>query len=589
MKKRNLKILAALSLVGVFSNIVAREFTTPISLERGYAFNHYPFARADYEDCKDDCKWLYVDIWGAGWYKNANSAFTCKDSTTKAPLSQLFFGAESFTVAQALAPNSIPAGFPLLGALPLFPTFDYNETGAIFGAFFETRVGCDDQWGIGLRARIPFRSVKQALDSCCELEEDATNLFVLDNERLSCSNCTPPSNPVEQTIVDAYALRLDLASALFQQQSGDTPFQQLVNYGTASSPTRISSVSVTDANNNPIYLIYSAGGVQPVPPFSETQPEVNALPFLNSAGTNTTNARFQAGVDYTALANNPAAQSNFWIAPTINTNSGGELDVVAAADFIRSNVEQLLQFHSINNRDPFGFLLANGISFDTERNNGIGNIDTEIYARYDGCICNGIWFAEGIFGARYPTDKQISTPGRLLLAPTGNNHHYEVKLGGYLGVQPWQWFALKADVWYYWALKHREIFNAPFKGATVANIGPAICGDVSWQYFIGDVDFTFLIPCLCDYIGFDVGYQAWVKRKDHISLNVTSAVDFFGVTQPLDPCLLESNTKRIAHTVKAELFKQCCNWQIFAGWSHTFAGQNALNDSDWYLGLVAYF
>jgi hypothetical protein len=589
MNKRNLKILVVLNLAGVLSSLTAREFRTPLPLERGYAFSHYPFARFDYQNCKDDCKWLYVDIWGAGWHKNANFAFVNKDSTTKTSLSGLFFGAESFTVGQALVPGSVPSAFPLINALEITPAFDYNEDGAIFGAFIETRVGCEDEWGIGFRARIPFRSVKAALDSCCNLEESAEDLFILDNERLSCTNCTPPSNPVIQTIVDAFALRLDVASALFQQQSGITPFEPLVSYGTATADTTISTVNVTDANNNPIYLIYSANGAQPVPPFSETQPEVNALPFLNGAGTNTTNARFETGVDYTALAGSPAAQRNFWVAPTILTNSGGELDVKAAADFIRSNVEQLLQFHSINNRTPVGFLLANGLSFDTARNNGIGNIDTEIYARYDGCICNGIWFAEGIFGARYPTDTRITTTNQLLLVPTGNNHHYEVKLGGYVGIQPCEWFAVKADAWYYWALKHREIVNAPFTGSTVTNIGPGVCANVSWQYFVGDIDFTFLVPCICDYIGFDVGYQAWVKRRDHVSLNVTSAVDFFGVTQPLNPCLLESDTKRVAHTVKAEIFKQCCNWQVFAGWNHTFAGKNALNDSDWYLGLVVYF
>ncbi len=184
MNKRNLKILAVLSFVG-FSNVTARVFVTPESLERGYAFNHYPFARADYEDCKDECKWLYVDIWGAGLHKNANSAFTCKDSTTKETLAALFFGAPSFTVANSFSsstPLPVPSD-PLLGILALTPTFDYNEEMAIFGANLETRVGCEEQWGLGFRARVPFRSIKMALDSCCALEESIVDLFVLDNER----------------------------------------------------------------------------------------------------------------------------------------------------------------------------------------------------------------------------------------------------------------------------------------------------------------------------------------------------------------------------------------------------------------------
>lgn len=595
MNKRNLKIFAVLGFIG-FSNVTARVFQTPESLERGYAFNHYPFARADYEECKSECKWLYVDIWGAGLHKNANSAFGNCDSTKKYPLSDLFFGASTFLPsASFVAGTVVPASLVSFGAIT--PNFDYNEDMAIFGAFFETRLGCDEEWALGFRARVPFRSIKVALDSCCELEKNILvnrDLFLLENEWATCpTSCNTSSDPVVQQITDAYALRLDLASALNQQQAGVSlaPFEPLVQYSTENGPnTTISTIVVTDANANPVYLIYSPGAL-PTGPFSMTLPQVQALPFLNSAGTNTSNARFETGVNYAALAANPTAQANFWIAPTTNTNAAGTLDVVASADFIRSNVEQLLQAHSVNNLalTSVSFLLSQSINFDTARNSGIGNFDTEFYARYDGCIGNGVWFAEGIVGARYPTDTLVSSTNQLLLVPVGNNRHYEVKVGGYLGIQPCEWLAIKADAWYFWALRHQETLSAPFVGATVANIGPGICGDVSWQYFVGDIDFTFLVPCACDYIGFDVGYQAWVKSKDNISLNCTSATDFFGVTQPLNSCSLENNTDRVAHTVKAEIFKQGCNWQIFAGWDHTFAGKNALCDTDWYLGLVVNF
>jgi len=98
-----------------------------------------------------------------------------------------------------------------------------------------------------------------------------------------------------------------------------------------------------------------------------------------------------------------------------------------------------------------------------------------------------------------------------------------------------------------------------------------------------------MVPCDCWRVGIDVGYQAYVKQKDHIRFDSTTAVDLFGVTQTLDPNVLERRTDQVAHKIKTEIFHRGCNWQICAGWQHVFAGKNATHDTDWYLGLSAYF
>jgi len=623
MNKKNFKLLALLGLIGLSANLTARVFVTPEALERGYAFNHYPFARADYEDCKSECKWLYVDIWGAGLHKSANNAFGNCDSTKKQSLANLFFGAETFKASDAFVPGTVAPAFPLLFIANITPTFDYSEDMAIFGANFETRVGCNEQWGLGLRARVPFRSTKATLDSCCNLE-DITNVdqLAFEQNELDFDANYDGTNPLTDRgqINDAFAYRLDLVALLHKNLNTNDPSDLILQFHNTTKPLVASPITIGDVDldqpSHPVHVIDRNNGIAPlfpdVPyfglrgtanvnggnigsvngPLDNTAAHPSPLPSLAANGSGVANnarARFDAAIDYTALGATPVNQSRLWLVPTLEglaanasfALSNGAADVQAT---IKDALNQVT-----NSSSSVDFLLSNSLSFDTARRNGIGNLDTEIYARYDGCLCNGAWFAEGIFGVRWPTDKLNNFPGQLLAVPTGNNHHYELKLGGYLGWQPCEWFAVKADAWYFWALKHQERLNAPFKGATVANIGPAICGDVSWQYFIGDIDFTFLVPCAGDYIGFDVGYQAWVKRKDNVSFNVTSAKDFFGVTQPLDSCLLENHTKRVAHTVKAEIFKQCCNWQLFAGWEHTFAGKNALNDTDWYLGLVVNF
>lgn len=605
MNKRNLKILALLSLSVTGVRAVIDEFRTPIPLERGYAFSHYPFARPDYSDCKSS----FVDIWGAGWHKNANFAFPNKDTTDKVPLSTIFFGVPTFSLGQMITPGTLPPNFLLANLTSITPTFDYNEIGAIFGANWETTVGCDNDWHIGVRARVPFRSLKTALNNCCTLEESSSiaDLYVLDNERLNCPTCEP-SVPVgsEETVQAVFAIRLDLASALFQQQSGVPPFTKLLVYGdgTANPPdrgdTQMVGIDITNVDpvRTSVYLIESDGGGIPTPPFGLIQPDVANLPELPPSGIGAgTGSRyvFESGINYAGspIATNPALQRNFWIAPAINNSpEDPALDLVNDADMIRNELNSLLQFHQINNISALAFLSSStaNLSFDTIENNGLGNFDLEFYLRHDLCDdCLGHLFVEGIVGARFPTDSRVTATSNLLWVPTGNNHHYEAKLGGYIGWSPIEWFAVKADAWYYWVLSRKEIVPAPFAGATVANIGPGVPAKVKWQYFIGDIDFTFLIPCLDSYVGFDVGYQAWVKQKTKVDLEVSAATSFFGTVLPLDATLLENRTKRVAHTIKAEIFRQTCDWQIYAGWNHAIAGKNALNDTDWYLGLEVYF
>ena len=594
MNKRILRLgMLILAIAGTQVQAAPNMIIAPSPLYRAYAYSHYPFARPEYSDCK---RW-YVDVWGAAEYRTANSAFTNHDGTDTESLGALFFGAESFLIGDALGGVTIPT-FDAISFGTIFPTFDYNETLAYFGMNVEGTFGCNDEWHVGVRARVPFSSIKTGLDSCCNLESaTGVGLFVLDNERLSCLDCDTPSDPLNQNVIDAFALRLDLASALNQQQSGNPPFEPLVIYGNAGTVpvTRINGIDVTDDNANPIYLIYSPDG-QPTPQFARTQPEVDALPLLNGAGTNVTNARFDDDTDYSALAANPAAQHNFWIAPTVNTDDNGTLDVVEEAKAIRENVRQLLELDQINRQllvagTALSFLgtFTDPINFDTQRRSDISDLDVELYGRYDGCMCYGSWFGEGIFGVRFPTSSRNKTPNNLLLVPNGNGRHYEIKLGGLLGWNPCDWFAIKADAYYHWVLRRRQTVAASFVGSTISGIGPNTCANVSWQYFVGDVDFTFLIPCIEPLVGFNVGYQAWVKRRDRVCFGETTAVAPGGAILPIDESIQICGTKRIAHTVKAEIFKQTCDWQIFAGWNHSFAGQNSLKNSDWYLGLEVYF
>jgi hypothetical protein len=294
---------------------------------------------------------------------------------------------------------------------------------------------------------------------------------------------------------------------------------------------------------------------------------------------------------YVPLSTDVAEQQTLWVVPTASSGGTGipaDFDIVQPARAIQS------AFNAIVNAAEFSVIdfLASvtDISFQTQRTSGPGDFLAELYLHRDLCGCWGDWFAEGIVGASFPTAKRDNFPNLLLFVPRGNNGHYEVKIGGFLGWQPFDWLAIKFDGFYNWALSRNENVAASFMGATVKNIGPAIKAKISWEYFVGDLDFTFLIPCICPELGVNVGYQPYVKRKDKIDfVNATTATDLLGNVEPLDPSVLAMRTNEVAHTLKGELFYQACSWQIWGGFNHAVAGKNAPVQSAWYIGADVYF
>lgn len=594
MNKSLKKLVGLLSgLALAVSPVAAREFRVPTPLERAYAFSHYPFPRPDTGDC-----W-FVDMWGAGLYRSADRAYLNKNTTEKESLAGIFFGAPSFTLGQALVPGSFSPDNPLLNIAVITPTFEYRERTAYFGLFVEREFGCDCNWHVGARVRLPFRDIRTELDSCCDLIADNIEDFARTQNEIDVDEAC-----VNGTITNAFAYRLDFLSQLPLVANSNAATNRFVEYARAPNDhIFIGGVDVTNANNSPVHVIQRTDGTPPLFPEVDSfgrrftnnacsPTPVEDLDPLNDDGSGLANnerARFSSGINYTPLGANQANQAQLWVVPTLSgTVAANDFDLVAPARTIQSRFNAII--NSITS-DIESLLAANGFSFQTQHSAGVGDLDTELYVRHDWqnwCWCNDV-FAEGIFGVRFPTGRRNTTPNNALLVRPGNNRHFEIKLGGLFGGEVTNWLAIKADAWYSWALKRKENVAAPFQGATIKNVGPTIEADISWGYFVGDLDFTLMLPWTCAYTGVNVGYQAYVKTKDHVSLDVTTAVDFIGNTQPLDPDVLEIRTKQVAHTVKAEVFRQCDNWQIFAGFNHAFAGKNAPNQSDWYLGFFIYF
>jgi hypothetical protein len=250
---------------------------------------------------------------------------------------------------------------------------------------------------------------------------------------------------------------------------------------------------------------------------------------------------------------------------------------------IRMAINDLLE--NLPSTGAISFLESQGVTFGTQKHVGIGDIDSELYFNTEWCD----FFFEGIFGVRWPSGIKVTDPGRLLgIFSTGNNRHYEVKFGGIGTYDPRVWAHIRAEAFYSYVIPRNERVAAPFAGATVKNIGPAINAKISWHKFVAHLDGIFLVPCN-PRVGFLAGYEVYVKSKDNISLRQTTAVDFLGNTRPLDADVLQMRTDVVSHKVRTEMFHQGDFWELFGGWTHVFAGKNAPKESDWHIGFVAYF
>lgn len=606
--KTKYAILALVSIASSNIMLIARELRTPLTSQStfGRTYIHYPVPRPK----EDDTCWNF-DVIGGAFTRSTDVAFTNKHGTKKEPLSGIWFGQVDFVGGQAFPPSSFdvtpddPQGTvvvqnPFLSFGTISPRFDYNEKGAWFH-FTADRAFCGGRWHVGTRINLPFRYIKTQLDCCDNFEETLEDVRRLSLEQIFNED----GNRVAIVNEQPFAYRLDFLAALMTTLNG--PFEPLVMFGDGTTPTRISGHIVDNValpTPNPVHLSFTPDGSAPTIPFSlrfsgAGQPiSVENLTNLNSTGDGvftqiidpfdqspSLRAKFDANTDYTPLSTNRVNQSRLWLVPTA-VGFGDTVSLTNVATQIETTVERLI---NAINTSQIDFFANNGVTFDGQRTVGAGDLDWDVYVQRQWCdACWGYFYLEALAGVRFPTGKKIKDPGRLLAVPTGNNGHFELRGGLQGGWEPREWINIKIDGVYAWALKHTEKVAAAFRGATIKNIGPTVDADVSWGYFIGNADFTFIAPCSC-LAGIDIGYNVYVKQEDNVRFKQKTAVDFFGVTQPLDSEILERRTKVIAHKIRTEAFHQGDYWELFGGWSTVVAGKNATRDTDWYIGFTVFF
>ncbi len=162
--------------LGAMSGVAqAGEFRAPLVSEKG------PL-RYDLYRKKD--KWT-LNLWSTGHYRTASRAFK-KHGTDTENLASLIFGKESFKISEAFAPHASTDFTEKFNAnilsTRITPCVTYYERGVSLGGRFEYPVW-KNKGRIGVRATVPFKTIRFERDNSAGLQADADKIHVIRNEQ----------------------------------------------------------------------------------------------------------------------------------------------------------------------------------------------------------------------------------------------------------------------------------------------------------------------------------------------------------------------------------------------------------------------
>jgi hypothetical protein len=389
---------------------------------------------------------------------------------------------------------------------------------------------------------------------------------------------------IDGNSIKSFAYRLDFLSQLpYSCKPCPTATLPVINYADTdfppNDPVSISKQDITNQSGTPVSALGSNTGTLPTGTWALSQQRAQSLPPVTSDGTLTGNrGRFDSSIKYTDLGALPGQQATLFIVPTVEGTQTSQ-----EARVIQAQVREILSCIAQEAEDIFKQC---GISFDSQRTRGIGDLDTEIYLGHFLLPCV---YLEGYVGVRWPTGKQLQNPQHIFRQPLGNNGHYELKAGTQGIWKPFEWAALRGDITGYAVLRAPECISASFAGAQIKNLGTPVRAEVSWNYYLVHAD-LLITPPNCHGLGAVLGYELYHKTADHLRFCASKALDCLGKTEPLDACIATRNTRITGHKVRCELFIEIRQWlQLFTGGSSVFSGRNVPKENSWYVGFNAYF
>jgi len=590
------------------------QFRTPLTFLEERGALHYPLKSVneawwlstmdtDYEQKP----WYATSIKGV-YGRSATKSFLdecspCKNKSTRSTvsLSTLWFGKESFR-GEEVFPGSIFVNYcdnnalkinenSALGFSRITPRFRYDEYGIYCGCDAGCTLGSEGQWHVGVEARMPFGMIEITRDQDQQLYETVDDVVRMRNTNES-------GGAVDQF---DFAARFDFLNTLTYAESPNN-CTQFVQYNKPNGVS-VTMPGVTQASGNnatddavSVFAIMSLDGSMPAQPFRKSTLDTRAEP-IDADGSIGSHAIgfFKNGTDYASYVGlDRNTQGTLFIVPKAVVPNG---ELTPQAKIVSARLQNLVtQLNTFGINTPIQFFRkAGGINLGAaERITGQGDLFTTIRGGYEHKDMR--WFCDGLIGLRFPTGVRTDDTRRVFLQSLGNNGHVELKIGIDAGWAITNWVAIEMDVTYYHAFKRTEKRAAPYKGATVKNIGPAVGVGVSWDYVTAHLYLNFFHPCNPE-LGCTIGYDFFAKSKDRLCIKCPPPADLLGRSndqlpvqyQGYDTQLLSQRTDSMTHKFRAELFHRWNFWEFFAGAGQVFAGKNAMKETEGYVGVKVYF
>lgn len=634
MRRTVMKKLILMSVVGSCFQLLATtgELRTPLAR---FPY-HYPLLHVDRsDDPQEDAVWSF-NCFKSAYMRSADNAYDkCKCSTDRVPLAQLWFGKGCFKGQEAFFGAEVDGrACSGLKYVTMCPRFKYRERGCHLGFDAEYRPE-DCKWRFGSSLSLPYKVIELERNVCSATLSssdgdstngdgpDLTNVVCRRQETLKLADAFGSLGRESGAIVPAY--RLDFITGL--QRSSGMP---MVEYG--DGWMKIAGVEValynsSSAVNNPsVVALRNAESTCPEDQYvtpDETAGGIDgaigrlAIPnYITATGTiansitaDPNRAPFRAGTNYTTLGGLATAQEQLYIVPVYqsdpadaNVNTRFEVEAVQIMNAIEAAIAAM---QSGDTGSPEQYFADNGIHFcqvadgcGNVRNMGVGDLMLDFYGAW-GNIDD--YWGKLILGVVFPTGRKICDCGLLLAQPTGNNGHFEFKAGLQGGWHVCDTVALHGDIFYNHVFEACEYRAAPFKCATIKNIGPCIKAKTKWGYFTGHFDATVFHPENAD-LGCSIGYEFYHKRCDKIKLCCNYAKELplrVGCTstgtvindelKELDCSILAKDTKRISHKVRCSIFHRWNYCELFGGGSYVFAGRNIMRETEAHIGIGIYW
>ncbi len=579
------------------------EFRTPLSFRNDGSYHHWlgPIQNAVWHNetnvpcLREDCC-FQANIFTGSFYRCASDVFfnvdKNKNTRKTTGLSSLFFGKDSFRGEEAFVDGIIKDSEilqrinPFLGFARITPTFDYTERGAFLGGRIDYTFGCENKWHAGGRASVPFKVIEIEQNPNVKIEETLEDVVRFREVRL---------DEVANGDSLEFAARFDFLNSIFVNTTDDADnpiVDPFIDYDNISGRIFIGSQSLTSENASDsgevpaAYATKKSDGELPLPRFRRAASEVGSSLGVNGEAADGSTVFFKEDVDYSNnLRCNRDAQGTLFI---VSRAEDDLTDITDAAGAVVKELRNIIQ----NNLEPaetaLEFFRTRGIDMRAhERIAALGDIELETYVGYGHRDC---WYLDGILGVRLPTGKKKDSDDSPFYISTGHNRHTEIKLGLEAGWMPWYWMGFKIDGSFHHAFKRTEQRALAFKDSTIRNIGNNVDVDVSWNYFIGHVDWTVFHPWNTE-MGAVIGYEFFGKRKDNVDFkDMTTATDLLGRTnQELDSELLETRTNSMSHKIRGQIFHRWNLFEVFAGASHVFAGRSVMKETEAHLGFAIHF